>query len=134
MNQYFTHYLEWEDYRHGMYNTDTENPQQAVLNAKLLLGNEKEFQKAASEVLMNWDISTKVNLTNNSCNKRAWLGAASCSYKYKVPEIFTRIAWNELTEEQKIRANKVAQILIDNWIKKFKEKQYAQTQLRIECF
>lgn len=134
MKQFFAHYTLWEDYRGGMYQTETSDVEQAIHDAKNLLGNEKFFTEVAKEVLDRWPIATKVNLTNNACNKRAWLGQASCCYKYKVPEIFTRIAWNSLEERQKIRANKVAQILIDNWIKKYKEKQYAQTQLRIECF
>ena len=71
-------------------------------------------------------ISAKVNLTNISCNRRAWLGQACCSYKFNVSETSTRLAWGLITEKQRIESNAIA----DKWIKIF-EQSYERENRKI---
>lgn len=114
--QIFEHYEKWEDYINGMYRNEQENADYFIGKAKIVLSDPYLFKDVALNVISNWIIATSVNFTNNGINKRAWLGQASCCYKYNVPEFFTRIAWKELTEYQRISANLVAKEIIHNWI------------------
>ena len=108
MKQYFSHYENWEDYKNGMYDLNTENSEEKIFLAKTLLCNPEEFYNTLQIVFKKWPIATKVNLTNNMCNRKAWTGQASCCYKYRVPETLTRVAWKYMTEEQRTTANKIA--------------------------
>ena len=107
MKQVFYPYWDWEDYKNGMYDL-TDNQEQLIGLSKELLCNSDEFKLIALKVISEWSISTAVNLTNKSCNRRAWLGQASCSYKHKAPEVLTRIAWSQMTETERTEANKTA--------------------------
>lgn len=129
MKQIYAPYYLWEDYIYGMYKTIKQGDE-IINKGVLLLGDEKLFFEVANELVINWQISTSINLTNNTINKKAWLGQASCCYKYGLTEESTRIAWGLLTEEQRIKANNVANKIIKTWI----TKQYEKNQLRLECF
>lgn len=110
----YHHYHTWEDYQNGMYKPS--NDTELIERAKYILSTPSVFREAAKEVLYTWTIATTVNLTNNTCNKKAWVGQASCCYLYGVPEVLTRTAWGQLTDDQRRRANDVAESLINNWI------------------
>lgn len=130
MKQKFHHYKLWEDYLNGMYNTDFEYIH--IENAEKMLKDNNLFHNTCIELLKNWKFASDVNMTNCDVNRRAWLGAAACCYKFDVPEIATRIAWNKLTDNEKESANKVAQNIINDY--EIKANNNAKTQLRIECF
>lgn len=116
MKQFYEEYIYWEDYINGMYDTPKkEDEERLVLLAVEMLTNNDLFLETCKEVLVNWKISSKVNLTNKSCNRKAWLGQASCSFKYKVPEICTRTAWGQLSFFQQTEANKVAEQIINSF-------------------
>lgn len=118
MEQIFKEYIYWEDYINGMYEFfEKNNEQKYVSLATKVLTDNDLFFKTCNEVVKNWPIATSVNLTNKSCNRQAWLGQASCNYKYNVPEICTRIAWGLLTYEQQINANKIASLIITKYEK-----------------
>jgi len=108
MIQIYHPYWLWEDYKNGMYSNSTENSEELIFLAKTLLSDPIEFHNILQEVFKNWPISTIVNMTNLSCNRRAWTGQAACCYKYRTPETLTRVAWKYMTEEQRIAANKIA--------------------------
>lgn len=124
---FFAEYTVWEDYLNGMYDPyDIGNEEQFVTYAAEVLVNKSLFKKTCLELLEAWPISSKVNLTNQSCNRRAWLGQAACSFKYKVPEICTRMAWSRLTDMQRYEANKIADSIIN-----FFEKNYEKESKRL---
>lgn len=111
--QFFIHYQKWEDFQNGMYRVKEENGKDLmVFNAINLLKNQEEFYSTMMDLINDWNISVKVNLTNNQQNKRAWLGAAACCYKYNVPEYLTRIAWNLLDKNYQVEANITAEKII----------------------
>ena len=116
MEQFFAHYKSWEDYKAGMYNTHCDEKDNKIVLAKQLLSNAEEFNDACRIMVKNWTIAAKVNLTNPSINKRAWIGQAACCYKIGIPEIFTRISWNQLNEIQQKTANLVADRVIQDYI------------------
>lgn len=116
MKQFFIHYEKWEDFQSGMYRLNYElNRDQFVIDAIWLLKNQPEFYSAMNELIEKWPIASKVNLTNNSQNKRAWLGAAACCYKHNTPEYLTRVAWNLLNKEDQDKANISAEKIISGF-------------------
>jgi len=135
VKQFFADYNTWEDYKNGMYlNQNHSTIEIDINNAKKLLSTPLFFSETIDELFNNWGVATKVNLTNINCNKRAWVGAAACSFKFNIPEVVTRSAWSKLTFTEQKKANKIAQLKINNWTLEYKNKNYAKTQIRIECF
>ena len=113
MEQYFTHYKNWEDFQHGMYrmNVDTDKDL-FVFNAIDLLKSEANFYNACKSMLIQWEVSAKVNMSNRSQNRNAQLGAAACCYTHQTPEYLTRIAWSLMNKADQNKANKIADRII----------------------
>lgn len=132
MNQIYYPYNLWEDYKNGMYSVIFLDENLLIDNATKVLSSKNLFDSICIELITAWPISAAVNLTNISCNRRAWLGQAACCFKYSVPEILTRVAWNKLTADQQKIANLVAEKHITNYENKF--KTHGKNQTTIECF
>lgn len=111
MKQIFYPYYEWEDFKNGMYQVSV-NEEQIIEDAVFLLRNEKLFFETAKDVLKYWVKSSDVNLSNKNINRQSWIGQSACCYKCKCNEKSTRIAWSRLSDEEKERANKVADKII----------------------
>ncbi len=122
MRQYYADYQKWEDYINGMYNTTLLDKELLVKNAVLLLSDAQKFDKTCKDVINNWKVASAVNLTNKSCNRRAWIGQSACCFEYKVPEILTRVAWGKLTEKQRVSADKIADKHILDYEKLWRQK------------
>ena len=119
MKQIFAHYLKWEDYQNGMYTLDLPI-ESNIFKGVYLLSNEDLFYSVALEVINNWVVSSSVNLTSPSVNKQAWIGQASCCYKYGNNELTTRKSWALLTDIQKYKANNIADKIINIYENKTK--------------
>lgn len=126
MKQFFAHYEEWEDYKNGMYCGTVNRDEEQIKNAKKVLSDPYLFKNILIDLVRQWQISSKVNLTNTGINRRAWLGAAACSFKFNVTETNTRYAWNELNEKQQFEANTIAEEIINQ----FELTQNAQEVIR----
>jgi hypothetical protein len=125
MNQIFEPYWKWEDFQHGMY--DAPKPADIdglVAAAAGILSCPQAFRLAASRMVEAWPVAAAVNLTNISTNRRAWIGQATCSHAAGVPEIVTRSAWKDLTDDQRCKANEVA----DEVIREYERKSRAVHQ------
>lgn len=109
----------WEDFQNGMYEMGEH---EGLEEAKTLLSNPDELKKIMIIVCGEWIYSGEVNLSNRSRNRQAWLGQAACSYNSKTTEEVTRIAWGELTDQQREDANKVADEVIARWEKLHNQK------------
>lgn len=116
MKRLFEKYTEWEDYKNGMYEMYTSEDEDKISQAVYLLTNSVLFLETCKYVVKDWKTTTGVHLTNNTINKKAWLGQACCSYLYQVPELLTRVAWGKLTKEQQDTANNVAETVINSYI------------------
>jgi len=123
MERFYKEYYYWEDYINGMYDL-IDNENYYIQKSIELLKNESLFLNTCLDVLKNWNISSKVNLTNKNNNRQAWLGQACCSYLYKSNEICTRIAWSQLTDEQRFKANKIADIIINHFELNYENKNH----------
>jgi hypothetical protein len=124
-------YVYWEDYINGMYDLNKINEYELKQLGINLLIDLVKFEKIALEVTEKWPISTSVNLTNDNCNQKAWLGQAACCYLHKIPEYITRLSWSELTEKQRTDANNIALLVIHKYNIK-NEKNYNQLCLFLD--
>lgn len=117
MKQLFYNYILWEDVKNGILKDDynEKETEKLTLKAKSLLCNSKEFLKIGLKLIKEWKYSSGQHLSNLSRNRQAWIGQASCCYKYKVPENITKYAWRLMTLEQQNKANRIADIIIKKW-------------------
>lgn len=120
MKQIYKPYWQWEDYLNGMYETVCNDETEQQSKAIELLSNCELFYSVGLDMTSKWVVSSEVNLTNNRINRKAWIGQASCNYKFGVVETQTKIAWGLLTETQRIEANNIAEKLIKMYEKKDK--------------
>lgn len=113
MKQIYKPYTEWEDYKNGMFNLPDKKEEDYLINkAKEMLSNDELFFETSLKVLDSWVVSSDVNLTNVNQNRRSWIGQSACCFKFKVPELLTRVAWAQLNTETRDKANKVAEKII----------------------
>lgn len=113
MEQIFEHYNKWEDYHAGLYSlNDVRDKHKKVFGCIELLQNDQYFYAACEKIMKEWPVSSGVNLSNRSQNRRAWLGAAACLLIHQAPEYLTRIAWGLLNKEEQNSANLVADKII----------------------
>jgi hypothetical protein len=113
MEQYYSHYKNWEDFQNGMYRMNVDTDKDIfVFNAINLLKSEVDFYNSCKAMLNEWQVSAKVNMTNKSQNRNAWLGAAACCYAHQTPEYLTRIAWSLMNRSDQDKANKIADRII----------------------
>jgi|SRR3990167_5697223 len=118
MKRVYFHYSLWEDYKQGMYSGYKKEQEEELINKAIeLLTDNKEFYETMIKINKEWIYSFKMQLSNKTINRQAWLGQASCCYKYGVPEDLTRFAWRRLSEEQQIIANETADLIINRFDK-----------------
>lgn len=122
MKRYYEKYTEWEDFKNGMYELSSEENDKLILLSCNLLSDKTKFLNACNLVIEKWKISTKVHLTNNSINKKAWLGQAACSLMHNVPELLTKVAWGKLDFRVQNTANEVAYNVINSYLLNLKNE------------
>jgi len=115
MKKVFYHYKKWEDHKYGMFRSTCENEEQKVQECIDLLCNVQALQDYMRTVSIDWVHSSEINLTNRSRNRQAWLGQAACCKYCEAPEYVTKQAWNLLTDDQRKKANSVADTIISEW-------------------
>lgn len=120
MNRIWHSWDKWEDYRHNFYGgviDDYPRDNTLELYASLLrdLGR---FEDALRVITVEWRHSCEHNLSNESMNRVAYLGQASCALVYKVPHMVCMGGYNLLTDDEKIAADKMAQKYLDIWLER----------------
>lgn len=111
MDRIYHPYYIWEDYLGGMYNETTQD-EMMIFDCVQLLSNPESFRVASLRLLTEWKMSTENNLSNTSCNRRAWIGAAACCITLGATEITVRKAWRLLTDMERYEANMIADKII----------------------
>ena len=108
-------YTEWEDWKAGMYR-DIDQREMIVMiqKAKSILANKDVLQTAMRAVTLEWTNASHANLREPP-NNRSWLGQAACCYCGSAPESATRQAWGLLTDCERAAANKIADMVIEEW-------------------
>lgn len=121
MKQIWVPYWDWEDWINGMWGEAIPGQlEQAIA----FTSDHVQYGQAMQDVIIAWPRTMLNSLTNTSINQRAFLGHCAVSYRLQIPESVTRQAWKELTDDQRISADHVAQQTIDEWKRKY-ESTYA---------
>lgn len=116
MKQLFRPYWEWEDYANGMWRkVSFEDEDRMLVQAIEFTGDWVKYGEAMGEVVTTWPLTMLNSLTNVSINRRAFLGHCAVCYRLGIPEYITRKAWGMLTNEQRWRADDIAEKHIKHW-------------------
>lgn len=99
-----------------MYEEDREGRAERVQRAAEILGDPVLCERAMRKVVAEWPIASEFNLSNAEINRRAWMGQAACSCYGGVHEDETREAWGLLSDFQRVRANRIATVVIKEWL------------------
>ena len=105
-------YRLWEEVKHNMWGDAKDN---ALKEAIELISNHKLYGFFMMRVANEWKYSCENALTDQSLNKKAWIGHAAVALAIGCPEDITRKAWGYLTDEQRILANEEARRAIRHW-------------------
>ena len=123
IKQVYIPYWEWEDYINGMWRRVKKCDEQEIIDKCIIFtGNHILYGLAMSEVIEAWPRTMLHNLSNKNINRKAFLGHCAVQYKLNIPEYITRIAWGQLTEEQRFLANNEALKNIKHWENEFQRK------------
>jgi hypothetical protein len=114
-------YDQWEDWINGMWRTVEKEEYASYLSWAIeFTGDHVEYGNAMGLVIVKWENTMLHNLTNQSMNKRAFLGHCACCFVSGCPEYIVRDAWKQLTDRQRELADNIAQTYINNWINEYK--------------
>jgi len=117
INRVFHSFDKWEDYRHNFYGGVSSYPtQNTVQLCADLLKDSNKFEAALYNIITKWPNSCEHNLTNVGMNRIAYLGQAACALVLGVPASVSMGAYNTLTQEEQLIANKLAQTYLDLWL------------------
>lgn len=114
LKRVYHHHGEWEEIPAGMWG-EVEDRKAWIAKAIAFTGNHKLYGSFMMKVITHWPISCENALTDSSLNQKAWIGHAACALAIGCPEDITREAWGQLTDEQRLLANKEADRAIRMW-------------------
>lgn len=121
--QKYIPWWEWEDYINGMWRKMPKELEAAEIEKAIeFTGDWMKYGSAMWEVANAWPKTMINSLTNKSINRKAFIGHCAVTFKIGCPEYVTRLAWRELTNEQRFYADQQANKYIRQW-----EFQYART-------
>ncbi len=87
----------------------------ALAQAVAFTGNHALYGHWMLKVTQDWRFSCEHNLSNETQNRRAWIGHAACAYAKRLPEDVVRQAWSLLSDDQRRLANAAADHAIAEW-------------------
>lgn len=120
MKRVYKPYWEWEDYLNGMWRKVGPVEEEKFLSESIeFTGNHVLYGAAMIKVVFAWPNTMINTLTNTSVNRKAFVGHCACSFDFNCPEYIVRIAWKELTDNQRDLANNEAQKAINEWKRKY---------------
>jgi hypothetical protein len=119
MKRIYHPYWEWEDYQNGMWRKCNVVEEKDFLEKAIVFtGDFKLYGEYMIKITLLWPITCQHNLTDNTQNRKAWLGHAACCLAINCPEYITRQAWGYLNNTQQKNANIQAENAIIAWEKK----------------
>ena len=113
---------QWEEIQHNMWG-EVDDRQASLSMAVSFTGNHYLYGHFMMRVIKEWPVSCENALTDNSLNKRAWIGHAACALAFGCPEDIVRQAWSVLSDEQRALANKQADRAIGSWEENYRKSQ-----------
>jgi hypothetical protein len=121
MKRIYHPYWNWEDFKAGMWRNITSLETDSFLKLAIeFTGNAELYGQWMLKVIEQWPIACEHNLSCPGMNRQAWIGHSACCMAINCPEQITRLAWHNLTQEQRNKANEKADFAIKIW-----EERYA---------
>jgi len=121
-------YYMWEEVAHNMW-SDVSDRKVYLDWAIGFTGNHFLYGQFMIAVANNWKYSCENALTDLLLNRKAWIGHAACALANNCPEDIVREAWKELTNEQRLLANREAERAILHWEASHLQSQRIHTSL-----
>ena len=118
----------WEELQWNMWG-DVSNRQRYLERAVIFTGNYRLYGRYMNRVVQEWPKSCLNALTDQSLNRRAWIGHAACALALRCPEDVTRQAWGLLTHEQRVLANRQADRAIQSWEMRYQQSRRVRENL-----
>lgn len=123
MKRIYHHHDKWEEHKYGMWRKVSPEEEKTFFDwAVTFTGNTELYGAWMMKVVEQWRYSCEQNLSNRSINRQAWIGHAACALANECPEYIVRLAWWQLTEEQRVDANKKADKAIATWEEKHRRE------------
>jgi len=114
IDRIYHHYTDWEETDSRMWRSVKEK--ESYLKVAIdFTGDAKLYGEHMQNVIREWKISCEHNLSNQTQNRKAWIGHAACALAFGCPESIVREAWGYLSQQQQDDANDVADIAIKLW-------------------
>jgi NAD-dependent oxidoreductase involved in siderophore biosynthesis len=110
---HYSHYLFWEDWQNGLYGTAERY--ETAMQARDLLADPNRFSATLHNVAQDWPIATAQNLANVIRNHQPWCGRSAACYEHGATWKETNLGWWELTPDQRLVANEVADMFTYEW-------------------
>lgn len=125
MNRIFHTWEKWECYPAGFYENKPKNKTLTDDDCRKMyaefLRDIPMFEASMMSVMQEWKNSCEHYLSNENMNRIAWLGQSAMCYAKGVPAFFCG-GFNQLTEDEKLRANMSALKFLNKWLEKRNEK------------
>jgi hypothetical protein len=122
MDRIYHPWHKWECYQNGFFTGSGHKQEYYDAAYVKLLTDIPLFEAVLVKVTTNWKYSCENNLSNDSMNRIAWLGQASCAYLYGARADSTRSNFSKLTSEQQQEANNMAKKYLQIWLEKNENK------------
>lgn len=122
MERIYHRFEYWEDHQFGLY-ASKENKEELKNKVVELFSNHKKTEKYMRLVIKKWKFSCEHNLTNIALNRVAWIGQAACCIYAGVPYRLTMEAWWSVSEGNRNKADKIAEIVINEYLKTLENRQ-----------
>lgn len=128
----FHTYDKWECHKAGMYaqNFYGKTAEECEQMYADFLSSVK-FKKTLEKVITEWKHSCEHYLTNSSMNRIAWLGQASMCYATGIPMKYCS-GFNRLSEKEQNKANEIALVALNKWLKKNNRKELEMSEALAE--
>jgi ParB-like chromosome segregation protein Spo0J len=125
----FHTYEKWECHKAGFYKNNFEGKKREECEQIFasVLSNLEMFEKNLQAVTTEWVNSCEHYLTNTAMNRIAWLGQASVCYATGIPAVYSS-GWGLLTEEQQQKANELALVYLNKWLKEHEREILSMEQ------
>ena len=124
MKPVYYRYELWEDYQNGMFHTKNDGNEIIRQEQALIMFKDLDLlYKNMKYVATEWKKSAEMNFTNPSINYQAWLGQASNCYYTGCSDEETINVWHLLTDDERDKANKVADRVYEEWKKDYEKSK-----------
>lgn len=133
MKRIYHPYWEWEDWKAGMWRS-IGGLERKIMLAKAITftGNASLYGSYMDKVITVWPVACEHNLTERSMNRLAWVGHAAACLAIQCPEDVTREAWGHLSDQQRIDADRMAELAVKKW-ESIYEREDSQLHLCLEA-